>query len=104
MRVACELQPNPEDPGTPLGVAVMESRGLFPYAYWYWIGIGGLVGFYVLFNVAFTLSLGFMPGESPSHRVNVVALIRRLLHPVTKLHGYFEMSQLLRHVVQFLGD
>ncbi|KAG0560607.1 hypothetical protein M758_10G188300 [Ceratodon purpureus] len=54
-------KPNPADPSTPLGVAVLESRGLFPYSYWYWIGIGGLIGFYILFNVAFTVSLGFMP-------------------------------------------
>ncbi|KAM7254097.1 hypothetical protein ACFE04_031779 [Oxalis oulophora] len=40
-----------------LGVAVLKSRAFFPYAYWYWIGIGALVGFIVILNVLYTLFL-----------------------------------------------
>ncbi|XP_024394096.1 ABC transporter G family member 29 isoform X2 [Physcomitrium patens] len=54
-------KPSPGDATTELGVAVLQSRGLFPYSYWYWIGVGGLFGFYVLFNLGFTLTLGYMP-------------------------------------------
>ncbi|KAJ0075707.1 hypothetical protein Patl1_34363 [Pistacia atlantica] len=44
----------------PLGVAVMKSRGFFPYSYWYWIGAGALVGFTLLFNFGYTLALTFL--------------------------------------------
>uniref|UniRef100_A0A7N0VLX7 ABC transporter domain-containing protein n=1 Tax=Kalanchoe fedtschenkoi TaxID=63787 RepID=A0A7N0VLX7_KALFE len=43
-----------------LGVQVMKSRGFFPEAYWYWIGLGALVGFVVLFNAAFAAALHFL--------------------------------------------
>ncbi|CAM6028215.1 unnamed protein product [Sphagnum balticum] len=50
-------------PGTtkPLGVQVLESRGLFAHAYWYWIGVSALVGFIIVFNIGFTLAIAFMP-------------------------------------------
>ncbi|XP_044481157.1 pleiotropic drug resistance protein 1-like isoform X1 [Mangifera indica] len=44
----------------PIGVAVMKSRGFFPYSYWYWIGAGALVGFTLLFNFGYTLALTYL--------------------------------------------
>ncbi|XP_075104927.1 pleiotropic drug resistance protein 1-like [Nicotiana tabacum] len=44
----------------PLGVAVVRSRGFFPYAYWYWIGIGALIGFAILFNISYSLALAYV--------------------------------------------
>lgn len=44
----------------PLGVSVMKARGLFPQAYWYWIGVGALVGYVFLFNFIFTLALTYL--------------------------------------------
>ncbi|XP_044480570.1 pleiotropic drug resistance protein 1-like [Mangifera indica] len=44
----------------PLGVGVMKSRGFFPYSYWYWIGVGAMVGFTLLFNFGYTLALTFL--------------------------------------------
>ncbi|KAL3532403.1 hypothetical protein ACH5RR_005924 [Cinchona calisaya] len=44
----------------PLGEAVLKARGLFPQSYWYWIGLGGLLGFTVLFNILFTLFLTYL--------------------------------------------
>ena len=43
-----------------LGIAVLKSRGFFPHAYWYWIGIGALIGFMLLFNICFTLALTYL--------------------------------------------
>ncbi|KAG8051399.1 hypothetical protein GUJ93_ZPchr0001g31074 [Zizania palustris] len=43
-----------------LGVQVLESRGVFPEAKWYWIGFGALLGFTMLFNALFTLALTFL--------------------------------------------
>ncbi|KAJ8755161.1 hypothetical protein K2173_018959 [Erythroxylum novogranatense] len=44
----------------PLGVLVLESRGFFTHAYWYWIAVGALIGFVLLFNICFTLALTFL--------------------------------------------
>uniref|UniRef100_A0A2N9HXZ1 ABC transporter domain-containing protein n=1 Tax=Fagus sylvatica TaxID=28930 RepID=A0A2N9HXZ1_FAGSY len=43
-----------------LGVAVLKSRGYFPHAYWYWIGIGALIGFVLLLNICFILALTYL--------------------------------------------
>ncbi|KAL3629592.1 ABC transporter G member 32 [Castilleja foliolosa] len=40
-----------------IGEALLKSRSLFPESYWYWIGIGALIGYTILFNVLFTLFL-----------------------------------------------
>ncbi|XP_065865622.1 pleiotropic drug resistance protein 1-like isoform X2 [Euphorbia lathyris] len=50
----------------PLGVQVLNSRGFFMQAYWYWIGVGALVGFTLLYNFLFTLALTFLgPMQKP---------------------------------------
>ncbi|KAL4625244.1 hypothetical protein ACB092_05G011200 [Castanea dentata] len=43
-----------------LGISVLKSRGFFTQAYWYWIGIGALVGFLLVFNIIFTLALAYL--------------------------------------------
>ena len=45
---------------TRLGVAVLESFGVFSDKNWYLIGAGGLLGFTVLFNVLYTLALMYL--------------------------------------------
>ena len=52
-----------QDQNETLGVQVLESRGFFTHAYWYWIGVGALIGFIFLFNILFTLALTFLNGE-----------------------------------------
>ncbi|KAJ0007311.1 hypothetical protein Pint_29980 [Pistacia integerrima] len=44
----------------PLGVLILKSRGFFPDAYWYWLGVGALAGFTLLFNFGFTLALTYL--------------------------------------------
>ncbi|KAK7839281.1 abc transporter g family member 40 [Quercus suber] len=43
-----------------LGVLVLKSRGIFPQADWYWIGVGALIGYIFLFNFLFTLALQYL--------------------------------------------
>ncbi|CAJ1951217.1 unnamed protein product [Sphenostylis stenocarpa] len=43
-----------------LGIQILESRGFFTHAYWYWIGIGALIGFIFLFNIMYTLALSYL--------------------------------------------
>ncbi|KAH1144939.1 hypothetical protein AAZX31_15G011700 [Glycine max] len=49
-----------------LGVEYLESRAFFTDSYWYWLGLGALVGFVFLFNVMFGLALEFLgPFDKP---------------------------------------
>ncbi|XLT34240.1 hypothetical protein HN873_065532 [Arachis hypogaea] len=43
-----------------LGVQSLEARGFFTKAYWYWIGVGALIGFTFIFNIVYTLALTFL--------------------------------------------
>ncbi|KAK1311002.1 ABC transporter G family member 34 [Acorus calamus] len=43
-----------------IGKAVLKSRGMFVEEYWYWISVGALVGFSLLFNVCFILALTYL--------------------------------------------
>ncbi|KAL8118558.1 hypothetical protein AgCh_016181 [Apium graveolens] len=43
-----------------IGVAILKSRGFFPYSYWYWIGVGALVGFVFLLNFAVMMALTYL--------------------------------------------
>ncbi|KAL0337421.1 UNVERIFIED_CONTAM: ABC transporter G family member 32 [Sesamum calycinum] len=36
---------------------IAKARNLFPESYWYWIGVGALIGYTILFNILFTLFL-----------------------------------------------
>ncbi|MCL7029383.1 hypothetical protein MKW94_012888 [Papaver nudicaule] len=49
-------------PGTneTLGEAVIKSRGFFADPSWYWIGVGALLGYVLLFNLFFTLALTYL--------------------------------------------
>lgn len=46
--------------GRRLGVAILENSSIFTGKEWYWIATGALLGFTVLFNVLFTLSLMYL--------------------------------------------
>ncbi|KAL5771311.1 hypothetical protein ACOSP7_015465 [Xanthoceras sorbifolium] len=43
-----------------LGEAVLRERSLFPESYWYWIGVGAMLGYTILFNILFTFFLGYL--------------------------------------------
>lgn len=46
-----------------LGVKVLEYRGIFVDANWYWIGVGALIGYIFLFNILFILFLDWLDRE-----------------------------------------
>ena len=68
--------------GRRLGVAVLENAGIFTYKEWYWIATGALLGFSILFNVLFTLSLMYLNRKYLlfTHKEYVKACIRQLLY------------------------
>ena len=41
------------------GVKVLQNRGLPTQSYYYWIGVGGLIGFILLYNLLFTIALSY---------------------------------------------
>ncbi|XP_073025690.1 LOW QUALITY PROTEIN: pleiotropic drug resistance protein 1-like [Primulina eburnea] len=43
-----------------VGVSVLKSRGIFPEARWYWIGVGAIIGYTFLFNFLVTLALTYL--------------------------------------------
>ncbi|XP_019424860.1 PREDICTED: ABC transporter G family member 39-like [Lupinus angustifolius] len=63
-------QPNTDQRihATTIGKAILKSRGFYTQGYWYWIGIGALLGFAVLFNLIFIVALTYLSpfGDSKS--------------------------------------
>jgi len=45
---------------TRLGTSVLNIWDVFDDKNWYWIGVGGLLGFTVIFNGFFTLALTYL--------------------------------------------
>ncbi|KAI3707559.1 hypothetical protein L6452_26185 [Arctium lappa] len=43
-----------------VGEALLKSRSFFTEDYWFWISLGALVGFSILFNILFILALTFL--------------------------------------------
>ncbi|KAL8521952.1 hypothetical protein ACS0TY_012197 [Phlomoides rotata] len=43
-----------------LGEMLLKVRSLFPSDHWYWIGVGALLGYTLLFNSLFTLFLSYL--------------------------------------------
>lgn len=39
---------------------LLKVRSLFPENYWYWIGVGALIGYIIVFNVLFTIFLTYL--------------------------------------------
>ncbi|EOY26604.1 Pleiotropic drug resistance 12 [Theobroma cacao] len=43
-----------------VGIEVLKARGFFQDPHWYWIGVGAMIGFTLLFNFGFTLALTYL--------------------------------------------
>ncbi|XP_077235852.1 pleiotropic drug resistance protein 2-like [Tasmannia lanceolata] len=54
-----------------VGKAVLKSRGLFVDDYWYWISIGALIGFSIIFNLCFIAALTYLNPLANSQAVIV---------------------------------
>ncbi|RXH69040.1 hypothetical protein DVH24_031373 [Malus domestica] len=59
--------PNTEQP---LGILVLKSRGFFTEQRWYWIGVGGLIGFIILFNLAYVLALTYLDSYDKAQSIS----------------------------------
>ncbi|XP_030965023.1 pleiotropic drug resistance protein 2-like isoform X2 [Quercus lobata] len=52
--------PYPLIPEPTVGKVLLKARGMFKEDYWYWICVGALLGFSVLFNICFIIALTFL--------------------------------------------
>ncbi|GMI78069.1 pleiotropic drug resistance 12, ATP-binding cassette G40, PLEIOTROPIC DRUG RESISTANCE 12 [Hibiscus trionum] len=52
-----------------LGIQVLKSRGFFHDPKWYWIGVWGLLGFILLFNIFYTLALAYLKPFEKNHAI-----------------------------------
>ncbi|KAM0873038.1 hypothetical protein ACQ4PT_038324 [Festuca glaucescens] len=50
-----------------IGVTVLKDRGIFTEAKWYWIGLGAMVGYTLLFNLLYTVALSALSPLSDSN-------------------------------------
>ncbi|XP_014622990.1 pleiotropic drug resistance protein 2 isoform X2 [Glycine max] len=51
---------DPRIPEPTVGKAFLRARGIFTKDYWYWISVGALIGFSLLFNICFILALTYL--------------------------------------------
>uniref|UniRef100_V5NXR0 PDR protein 2 n=1 Tax=Vinca minor TaxID=60093 RepID=V5NXR0_VINMI len=90
-----------------LGVTLLKARSLFPESYWYWIGIGALLGYTVLFNVLFTLFLTYL---NPLGNAQVVVSKEKRIEKITVQENVQEntnadisLGEFLQHSHSFNG-
>lgn len=48
---------------TTIGLQILQSRGLDFDGYYYWISLGALFGFALLFNIGFIMALSYLKGN-----------------------------------------
>lgn len=71
------LQPNPDEsyPEPTVGKVLLKMRGMFLEEYWYWISVGALVGFSLLFNLLFVWALTYLDRKPSIHKLKLVFAI-----------------------------
>ncbi|KAG5551930.1 hypothetical protein RHGRI_010140 [Rhododendron griersonianum] len=69
----------PSNSNETLGVQVLKSRGMFPEAHWYWLGLGATLGFFVVFQFLYTLALTYLnPFGKPQAIITEETLAERI--------------------------
>lgn len=61
-----------------IGKVLLASRGFFKQQYWYWICIGALLGFSLLFNLFYILSLTFLSRKASTFVFLLAAGVSKL--------------------------
>ncbi|XP_061350153.1 pleiotropic drug resistance protein 2-like isoform X1 [Gastrolobium bilobum] len=62
-------------PEPTVGKAFLKDRGIFTEEYWYWISIGALIGFSLVFNICFILALTFLNRNSLGNNTKIIIII-----------------------------
>ncbi|KAK4279543.1 hypothetical protein QN277_011310 [Acacia crassicarpa] len=64
-------------PEPTVGKALLRARGMFTEEYWYWICVGALLGFSLLFNICFIAALTFLSPFGDSKSIIVEEDVKR---------------------------
>lgn len=83
-----------------LGEALLREHSLFTEKYWYWIGVGALVGYMVLFNILFTVCLAYL---NPLGKRQAVVSKEELQERDRRKNGESVVVE-LRHYLQHSGS
>ncbi|KAI9124611.1 hypothetical protein K1719_004533 [Acacia pycnantha] len=60
-----------------VGKALLKARGMFTEEYWYWICVGAVLGFSLLFNICFIAALTFLSPYGDSKSIIVEDDVKR---------------------------
>ncbi|PON49109.1 ABC transporter-like [Trema orientale] len=88
------------DTTTSLGEALLKARSLFSESYWYWIGVGALLGYTLLFNLLFTFFLSYL---NPLGRQQAVVSKEELQERERRRKGEPVVIE-LRHYLEHSGS
>ncbi|CAA3033443.1 ABC transporter G family member 32-like [Olea europaea subsp. europaea] len=91
---------NGDNSNLSLGKALLKSRSLFPENYWYWIGVGALIGYIILFNILFTFFLSYL---NPLVNHQAIVSKEKLQDKDQNLKGQPVIMQ-LRDFLQYSGS
>ncbi|XP_059643285.1 ABC transporter G family member 32-like isoform X2 [Cornus florida] len=85
-----------------LGEMLLKARSLFPESYWYWIGLGALLGYTVLFNVLCALFLTFL---NPLGKQQAIVSKEQLREKDKRRNSsaIIQLSEFLEHSHSFTG-
>ncbi|XP_030489590.2 ABC transporter G family member 32 [Cannabis sativa] len=83
-----------------LGEALLKARSLFSESYWYWIGVGALLGYTLLFNLMFTFFLSYL---NPLGRQQAVVSKQELREREKRRKGEPVVIE-LRHYLEHSGS
>lgn len=80
-----------------LGILVLKSRCLFTNPDWYWIGIGAVIGFTLLFHGIYNLALAYFNGDSSATDSSITNHFE-LNSPVMMLLESFRIREISRRL------
>ncbi|XP_016479945.1 ABC transporter G family member 32 isoform X2 [Nicotiana tabacum] len=87
----------------PLGQMLLKVRSLFPEDYWYWIGVGALIGYTILFNILFTIFLTYLnPLGSQQAVVSKRKIQNKDKEPESE-YNIIPFGEFLNHTHSFTG-
>ncbi|KAA8525350.1 hypothetical protein F0562_007232 [Nyssa sinensis] len=79
-----------------LGKMLLKARSLFPESYWYWIGVGALLGYTILFNILLTVFLTYLKPLGKQQAVvskeDLKDKRKEIRHTILELREYLEHS------------
>ncbi|KAL6980153.1 ABC transporter G member 32 [Sarracenia purpurea var. burkii] len=82
---------------------LLKARSLFPESYWFWIGVGALFGYTILFNILFTLSLAYLNPLGHHQAVVPKKKFQRKGKRAEKEYAIIELREFLQHSHSYTG-